>query len=210
MTSTNKSASEPRRNEMVEALPAPIDELVLDLLAEFTTWASALGVMVERLETSDAAAAVIARLATATGTKRTVISSEVARQAPGLVAALDLAGVPWREPETALETQHEQFGVSFGHLAIAETGSVLMAEARLDDRAVGMLVREQVIVCRTNSLVPSLDDAAPVLRQFALQPGGAYTTLVTGPSRTADIERVLTVGVQGPGKLTILFVDDLA
>ncbi len=210
MTSSYESESEPRQNMMVEALPPSVDELVLDLLAEFTTWASALGVMVERLETSDAVAGVIARLATATGTERMVVSSEVARRAPGLVAALDLAGVPWREPETVLETQHERFGVSFGHLEIAETGSVLMAEDRLDDRAVGMLVREQVIVCRTNSLVPSLDDAAPVLRQFALQPGGAYTTLVTGPSRTADIERVLTVGVQGPGKLTILFVDDLA
>jgi L-lactate dehydrogenase complex protein LldG len=33
--------------------------------------------------------------------------------------------------------------------------------------------------------------------------------LVTGPSRTADIERVLTVGVQGPGKVMTLFVDDL-
>jgi L-lactate dehydrogenase complex protein LldG len=47
------------------------------------------------------------------------------------------------------------------------------------------------------------------LRQVALTPGGAFATLLTGPSRTADIERVLTVGVQGPGKVMTLFVDDL-
>ncbi|MDQ3413285.1 MAG: lactate utilization protein, partial [Chloroflexota bacterium] len=41
-------------------------------------------------------------------------------------------------------------------------------------------------------------------------PGGAYATLVTGPSRTADIERVLTVGVQGPARLIVLFVDELS
>ena len=39
--------------------------------------------------------------------------------------------------------------------------------------------------------------------------GRWFSTLVTGPSRTADIERVLTVGVQGPGKVMTLFVDDL-
>ncbi|MDQ3045411.1 MAG: lactate utilization protein, partial [Chloroflexota bacterium] len=33
-------------------------------------------------------------------------------------------------------------------------------------------------------------------------------TLVTGPSRTADIERVLTVGVQGPGRVIACFVGD--
>jgi L-lactate dehydrogenase complex protein LldG len=58
-------------------------------------------------------------------------------------------------------------------------------------------------------LVASLDDAAPVIRELSLAKGGTFSTLVTGPSRTADIERVLTVGVQGPGKVMTLFVDDL-
>jgi L-lactate dehydrogenase complex protein LldG len=48
-----------------------------------------------------------------------------------------------------------------------------------------------------------------MLRQFAVAPGGSFATLVTGPSRTADIERVLTVGVQGPGAVMVVFVDEL-
>ncbi|MDQ4044385.1 MAG: lactate utilization protein, partial [Chloroflexota bacterium] len=36
---------------------------------------------------------------------------------------------------------------------------------------------------------------------------GSYATLVTGPSRTADIERQLTVGVQGPARLHVVFIE---
>jgi len=36
-----------------------------------------------------------------------------------------------------------------------------------------------------------------------------YIALITGPSRTADIERVLTIGVHGPERLIIIFVDQL-
>jgi len=36
-----------------------------------------------------------------------------------------------------------------------------------------------------------------------------YLALITGPSRTADIERVLTIGVHGPGRLVVLLVDGL-
>jgi L-lactate dehydrogenase complex protein LldG len=72
-----------------------------------------------------------------------------------------------------------------------------------------MLTLAHASLCPTAALVASLDDAAPVIRQLSLAQGGGFLTLVTGPSRTADIERVLTVGVQGPGKIMTLFVDDL-
>jgi L-lactate dehydrogenase complex protein LldG len=36
-----------------------------------------------------------------------------------------------------------------------------------------------------------------------------YISMITGPSRTADIERVLTIGVHGPERLIIIFVDEL-
>jgi L-lactate dehydrogenase complex protein LldG len=94
-------------------------------------------------------------------------------------------------------------------MAVAETGSVLLVERSLPDRTVSMLSLALAVVCPTRALVPSLDEAMDELRQVALDPGGAFATLLTGPSRTADIERVLTVGVQGPGKVMTLFVDDL-
>mgnify|MGYP003423955096 CR=1 FL=1 len=42
----------------------------------------------------------------------------------------------------------------------------------------------------------------------ALAGEGADVTLITGPSRTADIERVLTIGVHGPSRFAIIAVDE--
>lgn len=179
------------------------------LLAEFAERAGDLGVMVERLATNADAARAVERFAHESAAARLIVTDELQQAAPGLVAALDAEGAAWHSAGDPSDTQHEQFGLSYGHLAIAETGSILLAEPGLADRAIGMLVAVQVIVCRTDSLVSSLDDASPLLRELALRPGGAYTTLVTGPSRTADIERVLTVGVQGPARVIVLLVDTL-
>lgn len=181
----------------------------VSLLAEFTERAAALGVTVERLSDGSAAAARIAEVLAEVGAARIVVSREIEKVAPELLKELSQAGTVWAPPGEAADLQHELLGASLGRLAIAETGSVMLAEQELSDRAIGMLVAVQVILCPTESLVPSLDEAAPVLRELALVPGGAYTTLVTGPSRTADIERVLTVGVQGPARVIVFFVDQL-
>jgi len=51
------------------------------------------------------------------------------------------------------------------------------------------------------------EDLGAVLQR--IHPGKtAYISLITGPSRTADIERVLTIGVHGPERLIVVFVDE--
>ena len=190
----------------------PDDELsppATDLLALFTQRAEALGVRVDRVPGPAEAAAGIAALAAEVGAPRPVVADELRAAAPRLMAALAGAGVEWVAPGPPGTTRDAPLGVSVARLAVAETASVLLAEARLEDRAIGMLATAQLVVCPTAGLVPSLDEAAPMLRDIAGRPGGGYATLVTGPSRTADIERVLTVGVQGPAWLAVLFVDEL-
>ena len=179
------------------------------LLDGFVTRAEPLGVRVGRAADPAAADPFLAELAAGWEATTAVVSSEVTSTAPGVVAALERVGLQLRQAGAPEETRDAPFGVSLGKLALAETGSVLLAEETLEDRAVGMLAAGQLMVCRTGDLVPGLDEAARVLRELALRPGGAYATLVTGPSRTADIERVLTVGVQGPARVAVLFLDDL-
>jgi L-lactate dehydrogenase complex protein LldG len=178
-------------------------------LERFTARADALGVTVSRAPGNAGAAAAIIALAGEFGASRALISTEVTTAAPSLIAALDAAGCSWDHPGDPARSNDQPFGVSLARLAVAETASLLLAEESLEDRGIGLLVTNQLVICPTSLLTPTLDDAAPVLRELATRPGGAYTTIVTGPSRTADIERVLTVGVQGPSRLLVLFVDDV-
>ncbi len=188
---------------------APPEPATGGLLAAFTERAGPLGVRVERVPDVHGLAGFIASLVAELGPPAVLIAGELRDAAPALTRALDAAGVAWSQPGDPGVTRDAPLGLSLARLAIAETGSVLLAEPSLDDRAIGLLVATQLVVCSTAALVPSLADAAPALRGVALQFGGGYATLVTGPSRTADIERVLTVGVQGPARVVVLFVDDL-
>ena len=180
------------------------------LLAAFVEHATPLGIRVERVADTVAAAAIVSALAAELGAPAPILSRELTVAAPDLAAALRDAGLDWRSPGDPAATRDAPLGLSLAHLAVAETGSVLLAETALADRAVGMLVVAHLVVCPTHALVPSLTETAEPLRAVATRPGGGYATLVTGPSRTADIERVLTVGVQGPARLAILFVDELS
>jgi L-lactate dehydrogenase complex protein LldG len=179
-----------------------------DLLDTFAARAGALGVRVERVADGQAVASIVAGLARELDAARAIVSGELQQAVPGLTAALETAGVAATAPGDPGATRDAPLGVSLARLAVAETGSLLLAEPELSDRAVGMLAKTQCVVCPTSALVPTLDQAAATLRELALRPGGAYATFVTGPSRTADIELSLTVGVQGPAKLVVLFVDD--
>lgn len=185
------------------------DANLIELLAAFQERAQPLGVIVLRVAAAPAAARAITEWAASLGANRVVLAAEARQRAPALAAELAQRGLRVEPSGPPAVLRDAPLGVSLARLAIAETGSMLVSEPSLDDRAVGMLTLANVILCPTRALAPSLDDAAPVLRALALAGGGVYSTLVTGPSRTADIERTLTVGVQGPGKIMALFVDEL-
>jgi L-lactate dehydrogenase complex protein LldG len=185
------------------------EDVVSRLLGEFQARVEPLGVEVARIAAVEAGAAWLAAWGMALGAVEAVVSSEVTAAASSFSDALAERGLQAVAPESPAQVRDAPFGISLAHLAVAETGSLLLAEPTLEDRAVGLLTLAQAIVCPTNALVPSLDEAGAALRRLALAPGRGMATLVTGPSRTADIERVLTVGVQGPGKVAVVFIDEL-
>jgi L-lactate dehydrogenase complex protein LldG len=94
--------------------------------------------------------------------------------------------------------------VAFGEFAVAETGSVALNEPA-DDRARCFLSERLWLLVSERSLVTTLDDGVQRIGEL-IRSGATHPLLMSGPSRTADIERVLTVGVHGPRALVIVVV----
>jgi len=95
-------------------------------------------------------------------------------------------------------------GISQMDWAIARTGTLVQDAVAVEKRLVSTLPPIHVAVVGTSRI---LADMGAVLER--LQPEQInYVSFITGPSRTADIERVLTIGVHGPERLIIVAVDE--
>ncbi len=98
-------------------------------------------------------------------------------------------------------------GVSIAQLGVAASGSCMLDTDKEDDRLAGMISEINVIVLDKNEIYPDLPSIAEKLRSRMDARPATYTSFVTGPSRTADIERVAAVGVHGPLELHIILLE---
>jgi len=107
-------------------------------------------------------------------------------------------------PPEQLEHDYRSAGVCIDEVfaAIAETGSIVSSSAGGSAIQAGLLASHHVAVVSSDKIYETLDDF------FAIWEGALPTniTFETGPSRTADIELTLTIGVHGPERLTIIIV----
>ncbi|HSL61387.1 MAG TPA: lactate utilization protein [Desulfotignum sp.] len=96
-------------------------------------------------------------------------------------------------------------GLTLADFGIAETGTLVIRSDREDVRLATMLCEVHVAIL---DIADIRDTALSMADELAAVTGrqGAYTAFITGASRTADIERVLAIGVHGPLELHIILV----
>ena len=183
-----------------------------NLLEVFEGFARAAGAQVLVAADGNEAASAIAALATA-GNSPVRCTALVRESYPDICRAMEAAAVEVSAPEIAEETAPDRStlaaslaggtGVVLARAGVAETGSVVLADDSLSARLVSMLSDVCVALLPASAVVPGLDEAASLLAELE-RAGHRYISMVTGPSRTADIERELTIGVQGPKALHII------
>ncbi len=148
-----------------------------------------------------------AKIAEMTGDESVWSTPDLEDTWSGLVGQLETHGVAIHTDSSPEATRDQPWGLTTARGAIAESGSVVLQENELNRRSVSLMTNRLIVLCPIDQLLPDLEDAAKLLRDIAAD-GTSYATLVSGPSRTADIERQLTIGVQGPGELHVIFVED--
>jgi L-lactate dehydrogenase complex protein LldG len=87
---------------------------------------------------------------------------------------------------------------------IADTGTAVVSARLSDGRRPGLVAPVHVIEARADQLVPDLAAALELVGPELVR--SSSVTLVTGPSRTGDIEQLLIQGAHGPGQTHVVFV----
>jgi L-lactate dehydrogenase complex protein LldG len=97
-------------------------------------------------------------------------------------------------------------GLSLARAGIAETGSLVLASAVDTPTALNFLVDDFLCLLPAELIVPHLEDAWDLVRA---RPQGMprALNLITGPSRTADVEQTIQLGAHGPRRLHLLLWD---
>ncbi len=126
--------------------------------------------------------------------------------------------------ETALREQLRQNGFQYNPAAdvascnvaitgceclVARTGSIWMSAAQESGRTTSVYAPVHICIASTRQLVYDIKDALEYTQQKYTDRLPSFLTLATGPSRTADIEKSLVVGVHGPREVYVFLVDQL-
>jgi L-lactate dehydrogenase complex protein LldG len=95
-------------------------------------------------------------------------------------------------------------GITSADYALADTGTLVMLAGPREARLVSLLPPAHIAVVPRDRILTGLDELFSILPRPAEQTSSMV--LITGPSRTADIEQILVRGVHGPGQITVVIV----
>ncbi len=182
-------------------------------LADFETFRTALARnngqarSVSRTELADAVTEVARELS---ANRRTVVAPDVlGMYGEEIEQGLAAAGAEVVRPEPAAwreEAARADLGVTSAALAVASTGSILIVPGPDHPRVASLLPPAHLAVLPASLLVAGLEDVMPVVTAAADR--SSAPVLITGPSRTSDIEMTTVFGVHGPKVLRVLLVDE--
>lgn len=165
------------------------------------------------------AASTVARLADASAVPAAVAAFLKRENLPShLRLAPDpaLTGLPWEqapliEVATGRAEESDQVSLTTALAGIAETGTLMLASGPSGPTTLNFLPETHIVMLEAAQIVGSYEDAWSILRA-RYGPGEMPRTvnLITGPSRSGDIEQTILLGAHGPRRLHILLVGDAA
>jgi len=176
---------------------------------QFKSRAEGVGSELHRFRTKEEALSFISTFLQHEGAVN--VPGSYAAWAPGrFLNGLDTARLSAEVPGLSFSVSRERaadslIGISDMDWAVADTGSLVADQTAVEQRLASTLPPIHIAIIGTDRILA--DKTAVFSRITPLT--SKYIAFITGPSRTADIERVLTIGVHGPKRLVIVFVDEM-
>jgi len=170
-------------------------------IASMTARLEALAGRVVRVESPEAAGHWVGQ---AIENRTAIVSNAPYLEACGITSLPAVrSGIDKRESLRAL-TATADVGITSADYALADTGTLVMLSSPQEARVISLLPPTHIAVLPCSRLLTGLDELFSVLPEPASV--SSSMVLITGPSRTADIEQILVRGVHGPGQITVVLV----
>ena len=127
---------------------------------------------------------------------------------PNLQNILYQAGIEFLGNEDDF-IQQAQASLTTCEALITRTGSILVSSANAGGRRLSVYPETHMVVAKASQLVPDIRDGLQLVRDKYQDNFPSMVSMVSGPSRTADIEKTLVMGAHGPKQLVLFLIDDL-
>src|SRR6476659_7506433 len=137
------------------------------------------------------------------------VSADGAKDPRAGVCWPEFATLGWRDAGLAIESRptvgHDAIGITGCFCAIAETGTLVFVTSAETPTATFLLPETHIAIVRIDQILPAMEDAfARVRAECGALPRAI--NLVSGPSRTGDIEQTIVLGAHGPRRMHIVLV----
>ena len=131
-----------------------------------------------------------------------IITTDVTDSLNQIITDLNAQRIAYSDnPPNAHDIFHFDVGISTAQAGIAETGTLVLDSACERHRLVSLVPPVHIAIINASAIVETLGDALTLLQRKEISPA---ITFITGPSRTADIELTLAIGVHGPQELYVI------
>lgn len=169
----------------------------LSLVEKFAQELSALKGRVFHCNNHDELFEQLQKLIQEEGLSPIYISDVITKAYPGLIK------IPGFSHQYNEKTKAAVFACE---IAIARTGSVLVLANSSEGRQGYIIAEHQIIIVRQKQIVYDVSDAVNHLKQSHSGKLPSMVSVISGPSRTADIEKTLILGAHGPKKVSVFLI----
>jgi L-lactate dehydrogenase complex protein LldG len=126
---------------------------------------------------------------------------------PSIKEILNKANIKFSDKEA--DFLATDIGLTLCECLVARTGSVIITSKQASGRRLPIYANEHVVIAYTSQLVSNIKDALKLIREKYNNQLPSMIATISGPSRTADIEKTLVQGAHGPKEIYVFLIDDI-